>query len=168
MNKQTKIAACLALTLSSVAFSSVVAAATATAQFPVTALVVDSCVVGASPLAFGEYNGISGGVSDSVGVITPLCTSGTYYAVSLSAGLGSGATQSNRLLTGPNGTTLNYGIYTDPSRLTSWGDGTGGTSQPQGEGAGSAQPILMYGRISTGQHASVGAYSDTITVTISF
>lgn len=168
MKKLTQIAVCLALPLSGAAFAPVAAASTATTTFAVTANVVDSCVVAATPLAFGEYNGISGGVSDSVGAVTPLCTSGTYYTVALNAGMGSGATQTNRVLTGSGGMTLNYGIYTDPSRSTSWGDGTGGTSRPAGEGAGSVQPIMMYGRIQAGQTAMVGAYSDTITVTLNY
>ena len=168
MNKLSKLAVCLAVTLSGNAIVSTSFAATATTTIPITAIVIDSCVVVASPLTFGNYNGISGGMLDAAAAITPICTSGTAYSIAIDAGLGSGATMTSRILTGPDGATLNYGIFTDTNRLTVWGDGTGGTSWVVASGVGLAQPVTMYGRVPAGQAATVGAYSDTLTITVSY
>lgn len=168
MNKLTKLAVCLALPLSGVVFASVAVASTAATTFPVSATVIDSCAVDATAMAFGNYNGISGGMLDAVATISPICTTGTVYAVALNAGQGSGASQTSRKLTGPDGAALNYGIFIDPSRLTVWGDGTGGTSWKVNSGSGVSQPVMMYGRIPAAQAAMVGSYSDTITVTVTY
>lgn len=168
MKKLSKLVACLTMTLSSVAVVSSSPAATSTTVVPVTATVIASCTVTATALAFGNYNGISGSMLDASATITPICTSGTVYAVALDAGLGSGATMTTRKLTGADGAELDYGIYTDVSRSTVWGDGTGGTSNLAATGTGIAQPATMYGRIPAGQTSAVGVYSDTVTVTLTY
>lgn len=168
MNKTIKLAVCLALPFSGAAFVPAAIAASATTTVPITATVVDSCTVNATPMAFGNYDGISGSILDGVGNITPTCTSGTVYAVALDAGQGSGATLASRVLSGPDGAPLNYGIYTDATRITVWGNGTGGTGWKVASGVGTGQPLMMYGRIPAGQAAMVGAYSDTVTVTVSY
>lgn len=168
MNKVTRLAICIAFPLSGAGFASAAIAAVATTTIPVTATVIDSCTVDAAPLAFGNYNGISGGMLDAVATITPTCTSGTAYTVALDAGQGSAATQIARKLTGPDGAALNYGIFTDAARSTVWGDGTAGTGWKVGAGAGVAQPVMMYGRVPAAQAAMVGAYADTITVTLTY
>ncbi len=152
----------------SAALAANAAGATATATFPVSATVIDSCTVDAAPLAFGNYNAISGAMLDSVSNVTPTCTSGTFYNVALNEGLGNGATTSARKLTGTDGASLAYGIYIDTARNTVWGDGAGGTSSMVGYGNGAAQSILMYGRIPAGQAVFVGTYADTITVTLTY
>ena len=168
MNNFTKIAICLVLPLNGAIFASAAIAAAATTTVPVTATVVDSCTVEATSLAFGNYNGISGGMLDTVATVTPICTTGTAYSVALNAGQGAAATQSARTLTGPDGAALQYGIYTDAARLSVWGDGTAGTTLKSGTGNGSTQPVMMYGRVPAAQAAMVGSYSDTITVTLTY
>jgi spore coat protein U-like protein len=170
MTKLTNSAICLAITLcgSTVALPSVAVAATATTTFPVTATVIDSCTVSASPFAFGNYNGIASGMHDATGDISAICTVGTSYTVALDAGLGTGATQANRKLTGPASAELNYGLFTDAARSTIWGDNTGGTGWLVGSGSGVAQAATIYGRIPPGQPATVGSYSDTIMLTLSY
>ncbi len=168
MKKLSKLVVCLAMMLSGFASTSSSLAATSTTVVPVTATVIASCTVTATALAFGNYNGISGSMLDASATITPTCTSGTSYAVALDAGLGSGATMTTRKLTGYDGGELEYGIFTDISRSTVWGDGTGGTSMLSVTGTGIAQPATMYGRIPAGQTSAVGAYSDTVTVTLTY
>jgi spore coat protein U-like protein len=168
MNKQIKIALCLALSLNGAAFASVAAASTATTVIPVSAVVIDSCTVLATPLAFGNYNSLSGGMVDAVSLVTPICTIGTAYSVSLDAGQGSGATPAVRRLNGNDGATLNYSIYTDASRHTVWGDNSGGTAWKTGSGSGSPQSIMMYGRIPASQPTVAGVYSDIVTVTLTY
>ena len=168
MNKFTKLAITLALPLGGAVFASAAVAATAVAVVPVTAIVVDSCAVVATPLAFGDYNGISGGMLDTVAMVSPICTVGTVYAVALDAGQGAAATLTSRKLTGPDGAALNYGIYTDATRITVWGNGAGGTGWRVSSGTGLAQPVMMYGRVPAAQAAMVGSYTDTVTVTLTY
>ena len=168
MNKLTKLAVCLALPLSGAVFVSSAIAATATTTFPITASVIDSCTVAATPLAFGNYNGITALVLDATATITPTCTLGTAYTITLDAGLGTGATLTTRRLSGPASATLDYAIYTDPTRTTVWGNGGGGTGTRAGVGLGAAEPGLLYGRIPASQATAVGSYLDTITVTLTY
>jgi len=168
MNKLTKLAVCLAVSMGSAGFVSSVSAATATTTVTVSASVIDSCTVSSDPLPFGNYNGISGAAVEVSATMSPTCTTGTSYAISLDAGVGVGATVNNRKLTGPLGAELMYAIYTDVVRSTVWGDGSNGTVQTFGLGNGATQPMQMYGRVPAEQNAPVGAYSDTITVTLTY
>lgn len=168
MNKLTKLTVCLAVSMSSTGFISSANAATATTTIPVSATVIDSCTIHSDALPFGNYNGITGGMLDVAATMSPVCTNGTSYAISLDAGVGVGATASNRKLTGPVGANLMYGIYTDAARTTAWGDGSNGTVQKFGLGTGNAQPIQIYGRVAAEQNSPVGAYSDTLTVTLTY
>lgn len=158
----------LTLTLTLSLPSGVQAAGTATGVMPVTAIVIDSCAVAAGPMAFGNYNPISGSAMDAVGLITATCSNGTSYSISLNEGIGTGASLATRKLTSLTGGTLDYGIYLDAGRTSTWGDGTGGTAKKTGTGNGLPQFINAYGRVSGGQTSSVGVYADTITVTLSY
>ena len=168
MNKFSKLALCLALPLNSAVFASVAVASTATTVLPVSAVVIDACTVVATPLVFGNYNSISGGMLDAVSMVTPVCTLGTSYSIALDAGQGSGATAASRKLSGMDGAALQYTIYTDAGRNTVWGDNTGGTGWKTGAGTGLPQSIMMYGRIPAAQTAAAGVYADVVTVTLSY
>jgi spore coat protein U-like protein len=61
---------------------------------------------------------------------------------------------------------LFYNLFTDPSHLSIWGDGSPGTSLVSFSGTSGSRTI--YGRIPAGQNVSVGTYGDTITVTLTF
>ena len=168
MNKVSQLAACLALPLCVSGFAPVAHAATANTTFQVSATVVDSCNVSATPLVFGNYDSLTGGVLDASATINPQCTSGTYYSIALDAGQGTGASLADRRLTGHAGATLGYGIYANAERTIAWGDGTAGTSQSVNTGTGGTQPVTMYGRVRAEQNALVGSYVDTITLTVSY
>jgi len=78
-------------------------------------------------------------------------------------------TSSNALTTLTTlGSVLAYNLYLDSTRLTIWGDGTGGTGTFSGMGTGSDVGTTVYGRIPAGQNVAVGTYSDLITVTVTF
>lgn len=93
------------------------------------------------------------------------------FVLSLSTG-GSGTYTSRRLASGAN--TLNYNLFTDATRSVIWGNGTGGTSLISGSlNLTPGQPTrsltqTVYGRIPRAQDAAIGAYLDSITVTLSF
>ena len=138
--------------------------ATDTSTMAVTAIVIATCVVGTAPLAFGNY---AMGQTDSTTSVTAFCTNGTPYTVSLSAGTGSGASVAVRKLTGPASATLNYSLYQDVGRTSVWGH-TIGTDTAAGTGNGTTQTLTVYGRIVAAQGAAAGAYTDTITVTLTY
>jgi len=139
-------------------------AATATDNVDVTATVVASCTIAVTPLAFGNYDPIvvnagSGADVDSTSTITTTCTKDDGIVTSISDGDNFSTTR--RMANG--GSFLNYGLYrTDYS--TVWTDLVGA-------GTGAAVNTTLLGRIPKGQAAtglSVGDYTDTLVVTVTF
>jgi spore coat protein U-like protein len=65
---------------------------------------------------------------------------------------------------------LNYNLYLDPALTTIWGDGTGGTSFFGPMPVVNNVPVVttIYGQIPAAQDVSGGAYTDTITATVSY
>lgn len=129
------------------------AAQTATANFQVTANVAASCSVTATNLAFGAYDPFAAGALDGSSTVTITCTNLHPYTYSV-------PTPTARSMAGPGGATLNYGLYN-----TGYVTGFGGSSA----GTGAAQAFTVAGRIPAGQtSAVVGAYSDSVTVTVAY
>lgn len=124
-----------------------------------------ACTVSTSGLNFGIYDVFSTVNDDVAGTINVNCSSGTNYSIGLSSGT-SGSYSSRSMTNGPY--VLLYNLFTDPTRLTIWGDGSAGTSTFSGAGTGSNIGTPVYGRIPAGQNAYVGSYADSITVTVTF
>lgn len=142
-------------------------AATATATFAVTATVNANCIVTANPLAFGAYSGAALNISTTIAVT---CTNTTPYNVGLSAGNGSGATVTNRLMTNTatgSTQTLGYQLLSGSYTGTNWGN-TSGTNWVAGTGSGAAQTLTVYGVVPANQYPTPGSYADSITVTINY
>lgn len=144
-------------------------AATRTATITVTAQVVDNCVISAENLALGVFDGTNDLAADAD--ITVSCTDGTGYTLDLSTG--SSGTYAARELAGPVGSTLFYNLFTSGTYGTVWGDTTGGSGHVTGTGAGMAASIVhtVFGQLlatdNTGP-VEAGAYTDTITATITY
>jgi spore coat protein U-like protein len=139
-------------------------AATATTTFQVTANVQATCAISATAAAFGPYTGV---VVDTTAVLIVTCSNTTTYNIGLNAGVGAGATVTNRAMTGPGSALLDYGLFQDAAHSVNWGD-TVGTDTVTGTGDGLAQSITVFGQVSAGQFVEPGAYLDTITATITF
>lgn len=120
------------------------------------------CSLSVQGASFGSYDVFSNQSLNSTGNIGVSCDISAAYSVSLSAGGGSYASRS--MASGAH--RLNYNLYTDATRTTIWGDGTGGTATVSG--SGTTVNHTVYGRIPASQNAYVGSYSDTITVTLTF
>ncbi len=106
-------------------------------------------------LSFGTYTGTV--ISTSTpGVVT--CNRNQNWTIGFNAGLGAGATETNRKLTGPSGATLNYQIFRDSAYTQNWGD-TEGVDTMSGTGSKS---ITVYARLAANQVAAPGTYTDTV------
>ncbi len=128
--------------------------ATATTTFTVTANVTGACTVSASNLAFGTYPVNSASNIDNQSTITVNCANGQPYTV----GVG---TATGRTMTGPAAASLTYSLYSDAARTAAFA--------AAGTGSGANQNINVYGRIPSGQTpTSQGAFSDTVTVTVTY
>lgn len=143
------------------------AAAFALASTPTQAA---NCSISALPVAFGGYNPLAVSAADAVGQVTVTCTNLVSllltYSVSLSRGAGSFA--SREMANGAN--RLRYNLYTDPTRLIVWGDGSAGTSKVTNTFLavllGVSASHTVYGRVPALQNVAIGGYSDTITATV--
>jgi spore coat protein U-like protein len=142
-------------------------AATTTSTFTVDVTIVAQCLINsASNLSFGNSQGVITGNVDATSTIVVQCTNTTAYDIGLDAGVGAGASVTTRKLTG-GGATINYSLYTNPGRSTVWGN-TVLTDTVPATGNGSAQSYTVYGRIPVQATPAPNAYSDTITVTVTY
>lgn len=144
-------------------------AADTTATMGVNATVASNCAVTTTAVAFGSVNITDATADDATGTFTVTCTSGVGWAAAANVGTGTGASFAARKMT--NGANLlNYSLYTESSRTTVWGDAaTVDTSKVSGTGTGSSQANTIYARVPSGQTGiPVGAYADTVTVTVTY
>ncbi|MES2666853.1 MAG: spore coat U domain-containing protein [Pseudomonadota bacterium] len=135
-------------------------------DFTVSAEVVASCEVDATPMDFGTIPGQVTQPALAQATINVRCTQNSAYQVYLDNGSGPGATgpADRRLRNGVS--QLSYGLFLDPGRSQVWG-GTPG-SGVAGTGAGTNQAIPVYGAIHAGQTAFIGIYTDSVIVTIAY
>lgn len=130
-----------------------------------------ACTISAVGVAFGAYNPQAAGNDDGTGTVNLACpTSVTAPIVALSAGL-SGVITARTMKSGSH--SLPYNLYTTTARTIIWGDGSSGTviqTLSGGTISGGTRNFSrsIFGRIAPHQNVQAGAYSDTITVTVTF
>ncbi|WP_392506485.1 Csu type fimbrial protein [Rickettsia sp. 2024-CO-Wats] len=136
-------------------------ASSTNAFFLVSATILPSCIVTATPLAFGTYVPTVDALQTNTIIIK--CTLGTNYTVSLNAGTAPAATTSIRKMTGLVNTTsyLPYNLYSNAGRMQNWGN----QSSDWVMGTGLDQTLTIYGKIPQG---ASDTYNDTITVTVAY
>jgi spore coat protein U-like protein len=141
-------------------------AATVTSTFTVQMTVTSSCVINStSTMDFGTQGVLTANV-DSTSTLAVQCTNTTAYNIGLDAGTGTGATVAVRKMT--NGSkTINYSLYTTSARTTVWGN-TVGTDTVAATGNGASQSYTVYGRVPAQTTPAAAAYTDTITVTVTY
>ncbi len=148
-------------------FAPATSAQTATGSFNVRITIQAECRVNsATDMNFGTAGVIAANI-DQQSAISVQCTNGTPYNVGLNAGTGTGATVSNRLMTGPAGATVAYNLYRNTARTLEWGT-TVGTNTLAGTGNGAVQTIPVFGRVAPQTTPAPGVYTDTITITVTF
>ena len=146
--------------------SSAVFGATTTTTFTVQITITASCIINsASTLNFGSQGVLAANV-DQTSTIQVQCTNTTPYNIGLNVGTGAGATVAVRKMTNA-GTTINYSLYSDAGRTTVWGN-TVATDTVAATGNGAAQSYTVYGRVPPQTTPAAAAYSDTITVTVTY
>ena len=168
----TKILAAVAIALGGAATAF---AGTGTTQFTVTATVINDCVINSTNIAFGNYDPTVATALTATGGVTAKCTKGDSVSVALNqgnnpAGGSTAAVPARQMISGGN--LLPYHIYiaAAPS-TTEWGTGTVGTNEPAAQVAASVATALTfttYGSLPAGADVPAGAYTDTVTATVTF
>ncbi len=134
-----------------------------TTHFALTVVIQTACTISANPLSFGAY---AGALLHATTTLSVTCTDTTPYDVGLNAGTATGATVTNRMMTGPGGALLDYSLYSNAGYSTNWGNSAG--SWVAGTGTGTAQTLTVYGQIPANQKSISGTYTDTITATVNY
>jgi len=142
-------------------------ATTTTSTFGVDVTIVAQCLINsASTLSFGSSQGVLIANVDQTSTIVVQCTDTTTYDIGLDEGTGTSASVATRKLTGSGGT-INYRLYSNAGRTTVWGK-TVSTDTVSATGNGAAQSYTVYGRIPAQTTPAPAAYSDTITITVTY
>ena len=148
--------------------SAVQASSTTTTTFNVTATVISSCSVSGADLAFGNYDPLSVVLGVGTTTVSVTCSLLAPYNIGLAIGTnGASVTARKMKITGGGSDLLNYHLYRDAAHLLNWGN-TVGTDTLSLVGTGLSVGSTVFGTIPAGQNVSVGSYTDTITVTITF
>lgn len=133
-----------------------------TLTFNATATVQANCIVGPpATMDFGTVFQTLDQNIDTTADITVTCN-GPSYTVGLGNGINANGTQ--RRMKGPGGVYLNYGLYSDAQRTSSWGNP--GITKPSSNGQ--PQALTVYGRVPPQPIPGAGLFSDTVTITVSY
>ena len=122
-----------------------------------------ACQIDTRPVAFGVVDVTR--QNDSNGEIALTCSIATEVEVALSSSTAPG----QRYMAGPSGGRLTYDLYPDATRSMPWGDGNGNstTRVVTSDGDGTTR-LPIYGRVPQQDAVPPGAYSDSLTVLVSF
>lgn len=145
-------------------------AGTATGTLSVTANVLAVCIIGNATLAFGTYNPTSAIAATATTTVTLTCSLGTAYNIGMSAGAGTNATTTLRVMNATaGGGTLPYKIFQNAALTTNWGN-TVGTDTVSGTSSTTAlaNTINIYGQIPINEAAAIANYTDTVTMTVTY
>lgn len=144
--------------------SAPVAASSASSTLAVSAVVEQACNLDVRPLRFETLRS-DATAADADSSLAVACTPETAFVVSMDDGR-HGADGGRRMADAGGSSFVAYEIYSDAARTRRWGAGLAQSVSGQIDGA---QPAVLpiYGRIQSGA-AIAGAYSDVVTVTVSF
>jgi len=123
-----------------------------------------SCIVSSwVDIVFGDYDPFAAAPLDSAGSITHRCPPNRPPRISLDRG-GSASFAPREMRFGAE--VLRYNLYLDAACTMIWGDGSAGTHEYVAATGRATVPV--YGRVFPLQDPIIGAYTDTITVTVQF
>jgi spore coat protein U-like protein len=135
------------------------AAETDSKSINVTAAVTKACTVNTVAVAFGSYDVNAASDLDQQGGVTVACTKGVNATISLAG------SNDSRVLSGPGGATLSYGLYQNTGRSTAWDASNTVTYASAGR---AAQTLPVYARIPKNQDVTFGSYTADVLATINF
>lgn len=170
-----KLVLALATAAVSALSSNAIAAGSATGTMLVSAVVIQSCLITAVPLNFLEYKPTQTTATTGTTTVAVVCNGVT--SGSMKMGHGQNSIAGTRQMVGPLSTDkLSYTLFQPTSgaplascaSATTWGDGSDvGTALTV---TGLALPSIynVCGSIPPGQTAALGAYLDSVTVTLEF
>lgn len=117
-------------------------------------------------LDFGNYDPADPSDTVTSDTFIVKCSGNIDETITASSGANSGD-YNNRLMRGGDGNdTLRYQLFIDSALTIPWGDGTASTSAILAHENGAFNAHTIYGSMPAGQNGGIGAYSDTITITI--
>jgi len=136
-------------------------------SFQVDTTIPKSCLLSiAQHINFGAVPLLTSNL-DAEGSLSVQCTNTTPYSIAMNAGGGVGATVMDRKMTGPGGSTVSYRIFRDGGRTQNWGQ-TINTDTLAGTGTGLSELVPAFGRVEAQTTPTIGVYTDTVLVTISY
>lgn len=138
-------------------------AATATGSLGVSISIAAACTVAGGTLNFGSQGVLAANV-DQTGTFGVTCTNTTAYTVGLDNGANASGVQRRMKGGATNTEFVNYGLFSDAGRATAWTS----AATVAGTGNGAAQTLTVYGRVPSQTTGSPGAYSDTVTITVTY
>jgi spore coat protein U-like protein len=127
-----------------------------------------SCMVDATPIAFGRYNPLGHADLPSVAMLHYRCFGSVKR---LEIGLTPGISGSLRTRTMRRGKeVLKYNLYLDAAGSQVWGDGTGGsrTYTVNSPASGNSVSIPVFGRVFGSQNDSAGGYHDDVSIVVRY
>jgi spore coat protein U-like protein len=122
-----------------------------------------SCTISTQTMMLGVYTGALSNTGNTSVFVT--CTQGVAFSILLGFGNGSGATVTNRKVTGPSSNTLIYHMFRDSARTANWGQTTG-TDTVNSTGTGSQQTFTIYPQLPSGQTGPPGSYTDSVLILV--
>lgn len=127
-----------------------------------------ACNISTSGISFGSYNVFNPAPVNTIGTITISCTLLTILTTTeIGPSTNSGGFNPRQMKHSSQSDRLNYNLFTNSSRTTIWGNGTGGTATITCTVLLSLPCTLtVYAQIPALQNVSVGSYSDTVTITV--
>lgn len=142
-------------------------------SFSVAATVIGACNVQSGSLVFAPTALLTAPV-EGTGSVAVECSNGAPYSVGLGAGNYASGSQ-RRMYSAATGGYVSYNLYTDSGYSQPWSTTTSATSCTTGGGTcylgtgnGSYQTIPVYGMVPQQLGPAAGAYSDTVTVTVTY
>ena len=139
-------------------------AAQVTVPFAVSATVVRGCAIAATNMNFGSYSPLpTGPTLSTTSTISVTCELGDTYTIGLDDGINNSGTQRRMARPAPVAY-LNYGLFQDAAHTLIWRDT--GPTRVSGTGSGAPQVYTVFGQLPGAQVVPLGAYIDTVTVTV--
>jgi len=144
-------------------------------SFYVYATVITNCNISTiSGLTFATSSSLTSNV-DGTGSISVQCTNSTPYSIGLDNGTHASGSQ-RRMYSAATGQYISYNLYTDSARSMAWAASTsasscsGGTGTcALGTGTGTTQSaVTVYGRVPPQTTPSIGTYTDSVVVTVTY